>query len=78
MQSPACLECEKLRAHCELLEENYTLACGALNGYTGAAEYRILRRAADDAQVDVEIARLDFQDHLRLHLTPGIALAHGG
>jgi hypothetical protein len=68
MQDRPCEECDRLRAHHERLVLKYKCASGALAGAGTTPEYDILKRAADEAQMDAEAASLDFQCHLHLHL----------
>ena len=59
-----CPECERLRAQVKRLEGTYA-AARALSSSTETArpEYLSLKLAAEDAQLDLEIAFLAFEKH---------------
>jgi|HubBroStandDraft_4_1064222.scaffolds.fasta_scaffold1613742_1 hypothetical protein len=62
--SYTCSECERLRAQVRRLEETYT-AARTLSSSTETTrpEYLSLKLAAEDAQLDLEIAFLAFEKH---------------
>ncbi len=65
-----CLECARLLAEYEKLESDYGTAIQALGSKrdTGvASEYIRLRTAADEARIDCELARLELEQHKRVH-----------
>jgi len=72
----ACSECSRLRAERDRLEKVHAAAIQALCGGVGAgagplpgSEYVRLKIAADDARLDLEVARLEFEQHERSHST---------
>jgi len=65
-----CSECNRLLAEYERLEADYAMAIqtlGARRDIAVASEYLRLRTAADEARVDCEVARLELEQHKRIH-----------
>ena len=65
-----CPECDRLLAEYERLEGDYATAIqtlGARRSRAVASEYIRLRTADDEARVDCEVARLELEQHKRIH-----------
>jgi len=65
-----CLECDRLLAEYEKLETDYATTVqtlGARRDIASASEYIRLRTAADEARIDCEVARLELEQHKRIH-----------
>lgn len=65
-----CAECDRLLAEYERLEQAYATAVNVLNSSAETAnvsEYMRLRAAADEARLDSEVARLQLEQHKRVH-----------
>ena len=65
-----CPECDRLLAAYERLEGDYATAIqtlGSRRDTAAAPEYIRLRTAADEARIDCEVARLEMEQHKRVH-----------
>ena len=65
-----CSECDRLRSEHERLKRAYASAINILTArfdITPAAEYIRLRAIADEARIDSEVARLELEQHKRIH-----------
>jgi len=63
-------ECDRLLAEYERLKSDYATAVqtlGSRRDTTVAPGYIGLRTAADEARIDCEVARLEFEQHKRIH-----------
>lgn len=67
----ACAECDHLRGKFDRLERRYAHAYGVLTSFADtarASEYNRLKATADEARIDSEIARLELEQHRRVHV----------
>ena len=64
-----CPECERLTAQRERLRYIYALAAANVRPSVGssAGQYMLLKTLADEAQVDLELAETELQQHLSRH-----------
>jgi hypothetical protein len=65
-----CGECNRLRLEYERLERAYASAIDTLttrSAIAPVAEYIRLRTFADEARLDSEVARLELEQHKRIH-----------
>jgi hypothetical protein len=70
-----CVECARLRADSERLERMCAEAgdrflCSAESA--SASRYNALRIASDEAQIDLQLARLQLEQHQRRHIMPAV------
>ena len=65
-----CIECARLSKDLALKERNYASAHGRLTSVAeidGTAHYQKLRTTSDDCRIDWAFARMELEEHLRLH-----------
>jgi len=66
----SCTECDRLQAEHARLEQAYATAVNTMNGRIetlAASEYMRLRAAAEEVRIDSEVARLELEQHKRVH-----------